>query len=845
MASKARAVPTRASTRTKSASSQPAPTTRTTRAAAARTNASPSTAPPPPPQKRQQAGSRSSTGTTPRRKARPALHKSSKAASIELPVDSDREPIKPSSDPYLHPLSHTSVRMSDPSSSSSIYTFSHVFPPDTIQSDFFRATTLPLVRDVLDGQNGLLFTYGVTNSGKTYTIQGGKGQGTAGILPRTLDVIFNSIEGLQGDGKYRPVRLQGIELADETAPPPQFATSSASPALADVLNDLPEDADTDPTVSSSTATTRHPTPTSSFLNMPLPSSQAHPLLLTRKALPLKPCPKSDTDADAGSAGKYVAGLRQLRVQSAADAKALLKVGQLHRRVFGTLANSQSSRSHAVVTIKVLRTGRLTLVDLAGSERTKHTQTSGERLREAGNINKSLMVLGQCMETLRANQRAVARSLAAPGARVDTREVKKGLAIVPFRHSKLTELLMDYFVGDGRAVMIVNVNPYDTGFDENAHVMRFAALAREVSTAPATSQPRVPPSPSKAKPSVPPGPHRRKVTISTGGHGRKASEAHLEVLEEDEEPGDGDEGHDDEPLDPLVDALFDEIERLHAQLFDAEVRCTLMEASTREEVMEEMEERMRSMEKMYKRRLMKEVEQNEKKMDAKIDLMQQAKQQSRPRRATKDDSDTCEPDSTQEESEEISTAVFSEPEADEDDSVENFNLTDISSDSQQQNKGKKKVSAIRAPQPDDYSSELLDTESEDEVGASYSQPARTHFSSQDDMEESSRTRKAGQSTARTKLYLDEAPSPIFEADVKAAQQAKFTRAATRDSTAVIPDKTARQRASNVEYVPEVGEVETVKKKKRQVGKSRAAEDTEVPTAGTSQGKAAQLRRSARN
>ena len=74
------------------------------------------------------------------------------------------------------------------------------------------------------------------------------------------------------------------------------------------------------------------------------------------------------------------------------------------------------------------------------------------MREAGNINKSLMVLGQCMETLRANQRALARSLApAAGARTDTRDVKRGLAVVPFRHSKLTEILMDYFVGEGRAV----------------------------------------------------------------------------------------------------------------------------------------------------------------------------------------------------------------------------------------------------------------------------------------------------------------------------------------------------------------------------------------------------------
>lgn len=85
-----------------------------------------------------------------------------------------------------------------------MYTFSHVFPPDTTQSDFFTKTTLPLVKDVLDGQNALLFAYGVTNSGKTYTIQGGGEDGSAGILPRSLDVIFNSIEGLHGEGRVSP-----------------------------------------------------------------------------------------------------------------------------------------------------------------------------------------------------------------------------------------------------------------------------------------------------------------------------------------------------------------------------------------------------------------------------------------------------------------------------------------------------------------------------------------------------------------------------------------------------------------------------------------------------------------
>jgi kinesin family protein 20 len=102
--------------------------------------------------------------------------------------------------------------------------------------------------------------------------------------------------------------------------------------------------------------------------------------------------------------------------------------------------------------------RLTLVDLAGSERTKQAQTTGDRLKEAGNINKSLMVLGQCMEVLRANQRrAVVNSVIEVGkdGRIEARDLNKGLALVPFRHSKLTEALMDYFAGDGKIVCTAN------------------------------------------------------------------------------------------------------------------------------------------------------------------------------------------------------------------------------------------------------------------------------------------------------------------------------------------------------------------------------------------------------
>ena len=80
-----------------------------------------------------------------------------------------------------------------------IYSFNKVFPPATAQSSFFTMTTLPLVEKLLQGENGLMFAYGVSNSGKSYTISGGQegGSDDRGVLPRSIDVVFNSIKGME------------------------------------------------------------------------------------------------------------------------------------------------------------------------------------------------------------------------------------------------------------------------------------------------------------------------------------------------------------------------------------------------------------------------------------------------------------------------------------------------------------------------------------------------------------------------------------------------------------------------------------------------------------------------
>jgi hypothetical protein len=174
------------------------------------------------------------------------------------------------------------------------------------------------------------------------------------------------------------VRLHGVEFADPNNNNSPQLDLTTEPALAEVLAehlDAASDADIDPTIIQLDRNYEYSIWLSyaevynekvydllasvkdshAASNIPRSNASnfAHPLLLTRKALTLKPSPPSDSDTTT-SAGRYISGLRQLRIQSASQAKELVKLGQLHRRVFGTLANRESSRSHGMVIIKVMR-----------------------------------------------------------------------------------------------------------------------------------------------------------------------------------------------------------------------------------------------------------------------------------------------------------------------------------------------------------------------------------------------------------------------------------------------------------------------------------------------------------
>jgi len=360
--------------------------------------------------------------------------------------------------------------------------FKHVFDQNTGQKEMFDRLGFPLVEDLLQGKNGLLFAYGITNSGKTYTMTGEPEE--AGILPRSLDVIFNSIADVQAlRYVFRPDRFNGFDVYSEVEARTEQQRNQPKKVSARMRSEMPEYGDL----------LRVPEPRkveggvdedSSYCvfvsYIEIYNNYVYDLLEDVPIDPLKAKPpQSKIMREDEAHNMYVSRVKEAEVKSTEEAFEMLYRGQKRRRVAHTQLNHESSRSHSVFTIRLVQApldpsgeevlqdkskvvvSQLSLVDLAGSERTSRTNSAGDRLREAGNINASLMVLRTCMETLRDNQ------------------LNGSNKIVPYRDSKLTHLFKNYFDGEGKVRMIVCVSPKAEDYDESIHVMRFAEVTQEV------------------------------------------------------------------------------------------------------------------------------------------------------------------------------------------------------------------------------------------------------------------------------------------------------------------------------------------------------------------------------
>ncbi|KAK4297358.1 hypothetical protein Pmani_030210 [Petrolisthes manimaculis] len=168
----------------------------------------------------------------------------------------------------------------------------------------------------------------------------------------------------------------------------------------------------------------------------------------------------------------VVGLQERVCQNVDDVLRLISLGSQVRTSGQTAANNQSSRSHAVFQI-ILRNldriekqgdkayklhGKFSLIDLAGNERGADVSSANRQTRmEGAEINKSLLALKECI-----------RALGRRGAHL------------PFRASKLTQVLRDSFIGDkSRTCMIAMISPGMNCCEHTLNTLRYADRVKEL------------------------------------------------------------------------------------------------------------------------------------------------------------------------------------------------------------------------------------------------------------------------------------------------------------------------------------------------------------------------------
>ncbi|KAG7962733.1 hypothetical protein I3843_09G079700 [Carya illinoinensis] len=290
------------------------------------------------------------------------------------------------------------------------FTFDKVFTHEASQRDVFVEIS-QLVQSALDGYKVCIFAYGQTGSGKTYTMMGKpETLEQKGLIPRSLEQIFQTSQSLQGQGWKYKMQASMLEIYNET--------------IRDLLS----------------------TNRSNGLDMSR----------TENGIP----GKQYTIKHDANGNTHVSDLTIVDVCSIKEISSLLQQAAQSRSVGRTQMNEQSSRSHFVFTLRISGVnesteqqvqGVLNLIDLAGSERLSKSGSTGDRLKETQAINKSLSSLADVIFALAKREEHV-----------------------PFRNSKLTYLLQPCLGGDSKTLMFVNISPDPSSVGESLCSLRFAA-----------------------------------------------------------------------------------------------------------------------------------------------------------------------------------------------------------------------------------------------------------------------------------------------------------------------------------------------------------------------------------
>ncbi|XBI28233.1 hypothetical protein VPH35_052507 [Triticum aestivum] len=165
----------------------------------------------------------------------------------------------------------------------------------------------------------------------------------------------------------------------------------------------------------------------------------------------------------------IKGLKEVAISSAMDAESVVSRGMLKRSTAATDANSESSRSQCIITIRAVHKkieqqseypisgSVLTIADLAGAERKKNTGNKGSRLLESNFINNTSMVFGLCLRALLDHQKNQKKTLEKH-----------------FKNSMLTRYLKDYLEGRKKMTLILNVKPGEDDYADTSYLLRQAS-----------------------------------------------------------------------------------------------------------------------------------------------------------------------------------------------------------------------------------------------------------------------------------------------------------------------------------------------------------------------------------
>lgn len=370
-------------------------------------------------------------------------------------------------EPTLVKIDDQQVKTQPPDGSNSqIYTFTQVFE-DAPQSEVFDKVARPVVEDFLvSSKDGLIFTYGITGSGKTYTMEGLKSD--PGLIYRTVDFLFNSIGSqqtrrnlIESDGQNFYKIQEGEQLYPNLC---RSETKSAIPSVVKWRNRTKESGfvTVDPSVYCCL-----------YMSLiELYNKQVHDLFEDYDPNPNTEKRRREIRTDSRGLS-FVANAVEIEVKSADEAVECYTRGVKRRKTGSTALNQESSRGHCVLNLKLVKvrkscndqfdedsiiSSQLCLVDLAGSERAKRSGATGGALHEACNINNSLGALRKCIRALRD---------------------REPTSNIQYRDYSLTRLFKSYFEGNGTVRMVLCVKPTAEDFHENNIAMEFGLLTQDV------------------------------------------------------------------------------------------------------------------------------------------------------------------------------------------------------------------------------------------------------------------------------------------------------------------------------------------------------------------------------